>query len=225
MVGNLEWSPAPTQMGEYEMVDSDSTIVKDTTHSVTCPCGMVVRVSPSQAGRKKYCSKKCFYKFRKRPKGLSYSLKVDNPSWFLDGHSPWNTGRSRKQETKGKISKTLNGRHISPDTQLTAERVRGSKNVNWKGGVTPLMAQIRHHQKNKEWRVSVFEVHGYVCQECGQKGGNLNAHHVVTFESLIKEHSIRTLEAALDCDKLWDVENGMTLCEKCHNTIHAGVKI
>lgn len=61
----------------------------------------------------------------------------------------------------------------------------------------------------KRWRVAVFERDGYTCQCCGDKrGGNLNAHHIENFSS--------NQEGRLD------VNNGITLCEPCHNPVLKG---
>ena len=49
---------------------------------ITCPCGQVVETFPSRLKRKKYCSKKCFYRFHGRPSGLVYKIRVVNKGWF-----------------------------------------------------------------------------------------------------------------------------------------------
>ena len=55
--------------------------------TISCPCGNQFYATLGQiaSGRKRYCSKECKYKFRKRPSGLQYSLKVVNPTWFVHG--------------------------------------------------------------------------------------------------------------------------------------------
>lgn len=49
---------------------------------ITCYCGKSIRIQSSRIGRKKYCSKSCFYKYRIRPKGLDYKIIRTNAGWF-----------------------------------------------------------------------------------------------------------------------------------------------
>lgn len=56
----------------------------------------------------------------------------------------------------------------------------------------------------------------YTCLHCNRIGYNLNADHIVPLSYLIKENNIKTLEDAYSCEKLWDINNGRTLCEDCH---------
>ena len=78
--------------------------------------------------------------------------------------------------------------------------------VNWKGGVTDENHKIRQSKEYREWRRKVFERDSFTCHCCGQEGGKLNAHHIAHFS---KNKELRT-----------DVNNGITLCEKCHKAIH-----
>ena len=53
---------------------------------IVCPCGDTFMVPPCHStGRKKYCSKKCFYKYRGRMKGLKYLIVQKNKGWFETG--------------------------------------------------------------------------------------------------------------------------------------------
>lgn len=72
----------------------------------------------------------------------------------------------------------------------------------WKGGITPLTQQIRQSLKYAEWRKQVFERDDYTCQRCLQKGNKLQAHHI---ENCSSNEDLR-----------FDVNNGITLCKKCH---------
>lgn len=67
----------------------------------------------------------------------------------------------------------------------------------------------RKSWKYSEWRKGVFERDNYTCQKCGDdSGGNLEAHHIQNF--------------AENEDIRFDVTNGITLCEKCHNPTSKG---
>jgi hypothetical protein len=58
-----------------------------------------------------------------------------------------------------------------------------------------------------KWRNEVFKRDNYTCQICNNDiGGNLNAHHLDSF-AIVKE--LRT-----------NINNGVTLCEKCHKNFH-----
>ena len=59
---------------------------------IKCPCGKQIKVAPHLEERKKYCSKKCFYLYRKRPKGLTYKVIKVNKGWIKKGQEPWNKG-------------------------------------------------------------------------------------------------------------------------------------
>ena len=64
----------------------------------------------------------------------------------------------------------------------------------------------RECKEYKEWRLSVFERDNFTCVSCGQVGGTLNAHHIKEYA---KYPQFR-----------YSLENGVTLCEKCHRKIH-----
>jgi len=81
---------------------------------------------------------------------------------------------------------------------------KGKNNVNWNGGITLKEQQVRHSREYSDWRNSIFEKDKYTCQCCGDnKGGNLEAHHIENFSE--RE------------DLRFDVDNGITLCNECHN--------
>lgn len=51
----------------------------------------------------------------------------------------------------------------------------------------------------------------------GNKKAYLEAHHIKSFISLLRKYKVKTLLQAIKCKELWDVNNGLTLCEKCHS--------
>lgn len=95
--------------------------------------------------------------------------------------------------------------------------IKGDKNPNWKGGVTPLNQQVRHCLKYKYWIKAVFERDNYTCVLCTKKGGNLEAdHYPKNFCQIMLDNNIKTLAKANECSELWDINNGRTVCMKCH---------
>lgn len=121
------------------------------------------------------------------------------------------------QETKDKISKLFKGKKQSKEfIEIRANALRGPKNPLWKGN-QPLVEKIRKCYKYIDWRNQIYERDKFACQLCGDnKGGNLNADHIIPFSFILKKNSIDSVEKALKCFELWDVKNGRTLCYDCH---------
>lgn len=129
-----------------------------------------------------------------------------------------NTGVIRSPETRQKIRVSLAGRKQSP-IQGHKKRLywTGEGNPRWKGGITPLVLKIRHCLKYREWRIQVFRGNDYTCQQCGKRGGDLEAdHYPKRFADIMSSNLITVFEDALTCEELWDVNNGRTMCKPCH---------
>lgn len=144
------------------------------------------------------------------------------------GNIPWNNGIKCPQ-----ISKSLIGKKKSPETGKNISKAKlgkpskrkgmhqpqttGDKNPNWKGGITPLLLQIRMCFEYRIWRSEIFKRDNYTCIVCSKQGYNLNAHHYpISFSTIMEKYNIDTFEKAVNCIELWDINNGVTLCEDCH---------
>lgn len=94
---------------------------------------------------------------------------------------------------------------------------RGIRPWNYRGA-TILQEQIRKCFEYRQWRSDVYTRDNFTCQKCNEKGGILNAHHLKEFAKILKEYNIKTLKEALKYEELWNINNGQTLCKKCHQT-------
>lgn len=107
--------------------------------------------------------------------------------------------------------------------QKHREAKLGSKCEFWRGGTSLLQRPKHQNSVYAKWRKSVFERDKYTCQECrikfikGFTGSvELNADHIKPFALIVRENNIKTMEQALNCKELWDINNGRTLCIPCH---------
>lgn len=146
------------------------------------------------------------------------------------GQLAWNKGKKglkHSENAKQKISKSLKGIQRSEETRKKMSLAhKGDKGSNWKGGITSIRGQIVNSFQYKQWRQRVFIKDDFTCQECGLRGGELNAHHKnKTFFQLLEEVKLNLplfplYEAVMIYSPFWDVDNGETVHEKCHKQLH-----
>ena len=94
--------------------------------------------------------------------------------------------------------------------KMQTRHLAGEKNNRWKGGITPLVMQIRHCFKYRQWRSDVFTRDDYTCVFCGQRGGKLDPDHIKMF--------------AYHPELRFAIDNGRTLCRKCHDSTKMSAK-
>jgi 5-methylcytosine-specific restriction endonuclease McrA len=130
----------------------------------------------------------------------------------------WTTERKEKHSNYMNGKKMCLGKRWKMSYKVNKNN-SGSNNPAWKGGVTSFVLKLRNSDEYKAWRQLVYKRDDYTCQSCGDKsGGNLNAHHIVSFSELISKNEIDSFEKGVNCKNLWSVDNGITLCLECHKT-------
>lgn len=86
-------------------------------------------------------------------------------------------------------------------------------------GKQPLKRLFRRREVERGWRQEVFSRDDYTCQDCGEKGGDLEAHHITHVADIISE--IDSREEISGHELFNKVSNGVTLCVSCHGDRHA----
>lgn len=111
---------------------------------------------------------------------------------------------------KKQISETLKRKYASGEIKVVIseaqkEKLRARKGAlsqSWRGGRTAEKELLRKRSAWKHWRTAVFKRDNYTCQDCGQRGGILEPHHIK--------------EVANYPELVYDISNGKTLCHSCH---------
>ena len=114
------------------------------------------------------------------------------------------------------MSQSLKGHKVSRETRLKMSlKKRGKNHWNWNGDISNLKEKIYKLFERKQWRSDVFTRDNFTCQNCGNKR-NLEAHHIKAFSLIVNENNIKNIDDAISCSELWNINNGLTLCKKCH---------
>ena len=153
-----------------------------------------------QANKYNFCSRKCYIVYWKKRIG-----QKGKNHWKWKGGKInsicANCGKNFSIRRKGKNRKykfcSKNCLHIWLEGRFV-----GTKNPNWKGSPPGIS---RNESKSIKWRRAVFERDNWTCQKCGSKK-DLNAHHIKSYAKFPKLR--------------YRLNNGITLCKKCHIEIH-----
>lgn len=120
---------------------------------------------------------------------------------------PWKKGRKLSKEHCKKLSEAHKGKKWSRKARIKASKShRGNKCNFWKGGITAINDKIRGSIEIHFWREAVFARDSFTCHICKIVGGELNAHHIKKWSKFKKLR--------------YKIDNGITLCVKCHKSIH-----
>ncbi len=129
-------------------------------------------------------------------------MPKENKGQFKKGTPPWNKGKKCPWTSERNRLFNLNR--------------KPEEHWNWKGGISKIDKIVRRMPEYLDWRKSIFERDNYTCRLCGIKNVYITAHHIKSFVSILREYKIKDTKKARDCVELWDINNGITLCEVCH---------
>lgn len=134
-------------------------------------------------------------------------------------------GKTMSMEARSKMGSSKRGMPLSTEhKRKISEALSKEKAPNWKGGITAvnwgLSKALRSTFEYRQWRSDIFTRDNFTCQGCGKRGSYLHAHHKKHLQDIINEYNITTVEQALVCEELWNINNGTTLCKGCHKKRH-----
>ena len=197
-----------------------------------------IRLKMSIAQKGKKLSDKTKNKIRKSLMGNKYSLgnhlSDETKKKISLAKKGFKHTEGVKQRIREKHLGSLNGmygKHCSNETKLKMSLShRGSKGGGWKGGISSVRELIRKSYKYTQWRQNVYIKDDFTCQSCKVRSGvdkkvYLHAHHKYPYHKLLDEAQeymplFDVYSAAMLYTPLWDVNNGETLCYKCHGKIN-----
>lgn len=93
---------------------------------------------------------------------------------------------------------------------------RWEKSGTWKGWISKIDKLCRRLPEYKQWRSDIFTRDNWTCRTCRTNLVYVTAHHIKWFSKILKENNINNILDAKECDELWNLDNWLTLCEKCH---------
>jgi len=170
--------------------------------------------------------------YQRKPRSLEYCRKLSKAL----------TGIKRKkrpphsEETKRKIGEAnkISIKKLWQDLEykrcmsIAHTGKLGVNASNWKGGISSLKTRIRILPEYKQWTKQVYERDNYTCQECGQWGGKLEAHHIKAFSIILAEFlkeynqfspiddKETLVRLATKYEPFWNISDGKTMCKDCH---------
>lgn len=206
-------------------------------------CGEEFNVRKDQVkrGRGKYCSRECSNKVKigkihldKRKRIIRICIQCNQPFEIRPCEE------YRKFCSNECSVKYITGKKISPFTEEHKRKIgeankliphlRGKLHPCWKNGLTSFYMVLRNLDEYKNWRMECLKRDWFRCQECFNKK-ELEVHHIKSFKVLVdnflKNYSQFSIiddretlvRLATTYEPFWDINNGQTLCEKCHKSL------
>jgi len=163
-------------------------------------------------GTKRFCSKKCWYSYRKEFKPYASPLKgrtKENCESIRMISEKMKGNQNMQNYLKGGGKHPMKGLKQSEEWGENISKAnKGKKHWNWQEGKTDGTQLLRQHREYQQWRIKCLERDQYTCQHCGSTTDyQMAVHHIKGF----KEYP----------ELGYEPSNGITICNSCHMKLHA----
>ena len=182
-------------------------------------CGKPLYRRPSELAKVRWVS--CL-EHREESKRLFPATELQKQALELGREKGTNhlNGIPKSKESNRKRAKSISDwcKNNLEKVSERGKKTRGENHYRWNGGSSRLNTSIRTMNENRKWMDGVKE-RDKACVRCGSTE-NLESHHVVPLVELLEKYRIKNRDDARKCAQLWDSNNGITLCRKCHYQEH-----
>ncbi|MFA5072090.1 MAG: hypothetical protein WC511_07120 [Candidatus Pacearchaeota archaeon] len=167
-----------------------------------------------------FCNKKCYSLWQKTQK-ISEERKLKASNTLKGRKITWikKSGKYIKCKVCNKefyiTNSGLNRRFCSRRCSKLREN-----NPGWTGKLKETIRKtIESLYEYRLWHSDVLKKDNFKCQKCFSNK-NIIVHHIKKVSSIIDEYNIKTIDDAINCQELWNINNGLTLCQDCHKEEH-----
>ena len=166
--------------------------------NVKCVCGkdFITTISRMKAGRGKFCSLECRYKYAKRRSGLVYIKHKENPTSFKKGLTPWN--KDTVGLCKPNYTSFKKGERNGIATEFRTETTANENNYNWRGA-----------------DVGYSGIHTWIKRKLGKA-------NFCCLCNGIKAKKFYWHNISLEYKR--DLDDWQSLCPSCHGKLHIRLK-
>ncbi|CAB4125030.1 Nuclease associated modular domain 3 [uncultured Caudovirales phage] len=187
-----------------------------------CPSCSVEREIQLRASKKNAPCPKCFHNLpstilakqnQTKVKSEQHKQRMKDNHWSKNGYESAFKGQTQTEEAKELIRAATINQHTNETEEEKLNRKikesctkRDIQVEDFDGFSSPEGTRIRQSAEGKAWTYDVLAKSNFTCDKCQARGGSLVAHHLNGFNSFP--------------DQRFLPENGICLCEDCHETFH-----
>jgi 5-methylcytosine-specific restriction endonuclease McrA len=178
------------------------------------PCGFVFEVRPERILSGTSLCPVCVKGMARTTESVRKQIDIlTNGEYQLVGEYRRNKAKIQVKHKKcGYVWKVYPDNFLGKGSRCpwcAALKITGEGHPRWNPNLTDeeRMKERTKDPEYREWVLAVFRRDGFTCQLCGSTESNaLVAHHLNGYDKFVEQRTM--------------VENGITLCERCHKEFH-----